>query len=75
MRPFAFALMMSLTAFAAASAQPATPDSENGRYSCSCVSPEPITSPMTLDRRSRAGRRHNPRNGMRLTTLVLTRHF
>ena len=25
--------MMSLTAFAAASAQPATPDSENGRYS------------------------------------------
>ena len=33
MRPFAFALMMSLTAFAAASAQPATPDSENGRYS------------------------------------------
>ena len=35
MRPFAFALMMSLTAFAAASAQPATPDSENGRYSCS----------------------------------------
>jgi hypothetical protein len=33
MRPFAFALMMSLTALAAASAQPATPDSENGRYS------------------------------------------
>jgi hypothetical protein len=33
MRPFAFALMMSLTAFAAASAQPSTPDSENGRYS------------------------------------------
>jgi hypothetical protein len=33
MRPFAFVLMMSLTAFAAASAQPATPDSENGRYS------------------------------------------
>lgn len=33
MRPFAFALMMSFTAFAAASAQPATPDSENGRYS------------------------------------------
>src|SRR4051812_22353896 len=33
MRPFAFALMISLTAFAAASAQPATPDSENGRYS------------------------------------------
>ena len=32
MRPFAFALMMSLTALAAASAQPAT-DSENGRYS------------------------------------------
>ena len=31
--PFAFALMMSLTALAAASAQPATPDSENGRYS------------------------------------------
>ena len=28
MRPFAVALMMSLTAFAAASAQPATPDSE-----------------------------------------------
>jgi hypothetical protein len=33
MRPFAFALMMSLTALAAASAQPATPDSENDRYS------------------------------------------
>ena len=33
MRPFAFALMMSLTAFAAASGQPAMPDSENGRYS------------------------------------------
>jgi hypothetical protein len=33
MRPFALALMMSLTAFAAASAQPSTPDSENGRYS------------------------------------------
>jgi hypothetical protein len=33
MRPFAFALMMSLTALATASAQPATPDSENGRYS------------------------------------------
>ena len=33
MRPFAFALTMSLAALAAASAQPATPDSENGRYS------------------------------------------
>jgi hypothetical protein len=33
MRPFAFALMMSLAALSAASAQPATPDSENGRYS------------------------------------------
>jgi hypothetical protein len=33
MRPFALALMMSLAAFAAASAQPSTPDSENGRYS------------------------------------------
>src|SRR5262245_44703453 len=33
MRPFAFALMMSLTAVTAASAQPSTPDSENGRYS------------------------------------------
>ena len=33
MRPFAFALMMSLTALVAASAQPLTPDSENGRYS------------------------------------------
>ena len=33
MRPFAFALMMSLAALRAASAQPATPDSENGRYS------------------------------------------
>jgi hypothetical protein len=33
MRPFAFALMMSFTALAAASAQPTTPDSENGRYS------------------------------------------
>jgi pimeloyl-ACP methyl ester carboxylesterase len=37
MRPFAFALMMLLTAFAAASAQPATPDSENGRYSFNLV--------------------------------------
>ena len=33
MRPFAFALMMSLAALSAASAQPAIPDSENGRYS------------------------------------------
>jgi hypothetical protein len=33
MRLFAFTLMMSLTAFAGASAQTATPDSENGRYS------------------------------------------
>ena len=33
MRPFAFALTMSLAALAAASAEPATPDSENGRYS------------------------------------------
>jgi hypothetical protein len=37
MRPFAFALTMSLAALAAASAQPATPDSENGRYSFSPV--------------------------------------
>jgi hypothetical protein len=33
MRSFAFALTMSLAALAAASAQPETPDSENGRYS------------------------------------------
>src|SRR5215471_8954664 len=33
MRSFAFALMMSAAALAAASAQPAAPDSENGRYS------------------------------------------
>jgi hypothetical protein len=33
MRTFAFALTMSLTALAAASAQPSMPDSENGRYS------------------------------------------
>src|SRR5262245_41697493 len=33
MRAFAIALTMSLAALAAASAQPATPDSENGRYS------------------------------------------
>ena len=33
MRLFAFALMMSLTALAGATAQTATPDSENGRYS------------------------------------------
>ena len=32
MRPFAFALTMSLAALATASAQPETPDSENGRY-------------------------------------------
>jgi hypothetical protein len=33
MRLFAFALTLSITAFAVASAQTATPDSENGRYS------------------------------------------
>src|SRR5262245_39591417 len=33
MRAFAIALTMSLVALAAASAQPAMPDSENGRYS------------------------------------------
>src|SRR5262245_56952493 len=33
MRAFAIALTMSLAALAAASAEPATPDSENGRYS------------------------------------------
>jgi hypothetical protein len=33
MHPFAFAVTMSLAALAAASAEPATPDSENGRYS------------------------------------------
>ena len=33
MRLFALALMLSLAGFAAASAQTATPDSENGRYS------------------------------------------
>src|SRR5262245_23473095 len=33
MRSVAFALTMSLAALPAASAQPATPDSENGRYS------------------------------------------
>ena len=33
MRRFALAVTLSLTAFAAASAQTATPDSENGRYS------------------------------------------
>ena len=32
-RPFALALTMSLAALAVASAQPETPDSENGRYS------------------------------------------
>jgi hypothetical protein len=32
-RLFALAVALSLAAFAAASAQPATPDSENGRYS------------------------------------------
>jgi hypothetical protein len=37
MPPFAFALMVSLAALAAASAQPATPDSENGRYSFNAV--------------------------------------
>ena len=37
MRPFAFALITSLAAFAAASAQPSTPDSENGRYSFNVV--------------------------------------
>jgi hypothetical protein len=33
MRIFAFALTVSLAALSVASAQPATPDSENGRYS------------------------------------------
>jgi hypothetical protein len=33
MRSFAFELMMSVAELAAASAQPAAPDSENGRYS------------------------------------------
>ena len=33
MHPFAFAVTMSLAALAAASAEPATPDSDNGRYS------------------------------------------
>jgi hypothetical protein len=33
MRVFAFALALSLANFAVASAQTATPDSENGRYS------------------------------------------
>jgi hypothetical protein len=33
MRAFAIALTMSLAALVAASAEPATPDSENGRYS------------------------------------------
>jgi hypothetical protein len=37
MRTFAFALTMSFAAFAAASAQPSTPDSENGRYSFNTV--------------------------------------
>jgi len=38
MRLFALALTLSLTVFAAASAQTATPDSENGRYSFNPVS-------------------------------------
>jgi hypothetical protein len=37
MRTFAFALTMSLAALATASAQPSTPDSENGRYSFNLV--------------------------------------
>jgi hypothetical protein len=37
MRPFALALTLPLATFAVASAQTATPDSENGRYSFSPV--------------------------------------
>src|SRR5262249_59020888 len=37
MRAFAIALTISLAALAVASAQPATPDSENGRYSFNSV--------------------------------------
>ena len=43
--------MMSLTAFAAASAQPATPDSENGRYSFNAV----VDGVLRLDTPDRSG--------------------
>jgi hypothetical protein len=48
MRPFALALTLSLAASALASAQPAMPDSENGRYSFNPV----VDGALRLDTRT-----------------------